>query len=272
MSEPEPVVRCHMEGGVARVVLNRPDKRNALNGELIDQLARTVGQIGADASARLVVLSAEGPAFCAGMDLSEMQQRAQQRNAIELWQQDAQIYRDLLAALITLPMPTLAVVGGPALAGGLGLVLACDVVLASDEAFFSLPEPQRGITAAVVAPLLIYRIGAGPATYLLLSGERVCAADAHSLGLCHEVVSATQLTRRESELCSAILAGAPSAQKVTKQHILAVAGPHLLEQLDAGMTISAKARETDEAREGLAAFLEKRQPVWQTNQGVGSWE
>lgn len=259
----DPLIRFKIENDVARIVLNRPGKRNALSRTVIDQLSDAVDQIAADESSRLLIFSADGPVFCAGMDLMEMQQRASDPNAEVLWQDDARHYRDLLAALFTLPMPTVAVVQGPALAGGVGLVLACDIVLAAEDAYFCLPEPKRGITAAVVAPLLVYRIGAGPAHYLLLSAERVSAGTGHRMGLCHEVVAGSQLLKRAEELESKILGCGPSALKITKQHVLASAGAHLLEQLDAGMMVSAQARGTDEAREGLAAFLEKRDPDWQ---------
>ena len=140
-------------GGVARLTLNRPAKRNALTRELIERTLAAVRRIRDDAESRLLILTGTGPVFCAGMDLGEMQARAGSDNATEEWQQDSVVYRDLLWELFTLPIPTLLVAQGPALAGGLGLLLACDIVLASEDAFFSLPEPKRGITAAVVAPL-----------------------------------------------------------------------------------------------------------------------
>lgn len=255
-------IRFDITNQIARIVLDRPAKRNALSQELIAQLTKAVEAVAADESVRLLVLSAEGSVFCAGMDLGEMQARAAQPNAAELWQQDTQVYCDLLAALFTLEIPTLAVVQGPALAGGVGLVLACDMVLAAEESFFSLPEPKRGITAAVLSPFLVYRIGAGNATYLLLSGEKISSADAHRIGLCHEIVPAGRLAERQKQLCDSILTGAPSALAKTKQHLIDSSGSVLRGQLNAAMRISAEARETPDAREGLAAFLQKRPPSW----------
>jgi len=196
------------------------------------------------------------------MDLGEMQQRASQSNAAELWQEDARVYRNLLFSLFTLPIPTLAVVGGPALAGGLGIVLACDMVLAAEEAFFSLPEPKRGITAAVVLPLLIFRIGAGRANSMALSGRNIEAAEALRIGLSHEVVAAGQLEEHRETWCRSILSGAPGALAKTKQHLLDCAALSMKQQLETGNQISAEARSTPEAREGLAAVLEKREPNW----------
>ena len=263
----ESLVKFDIDAGVARIVLNRPDKRNALTRGLIEQIARVVEKVRTDDSVRLLTLSAEGPVFCAGMDLGEMQQRAAHSDAGELWRQDTQVYRDLLVALFTLPLPTLASVQGPALAGGLGLVLACDLVLATERAVFSLPEPKRGITAAVVVPLLTYRIGAGKATYLLLSGNSVGADQAQRMGLCHEIVPEVRLADRLKEMTASILTGSPSALAMTKQHMIAIAGRSLINQLDAGMKVSAQARETSDAREGLAAFLEKRPPAWSSELG-----
>ncbi len=259
---PDSILDFEIVHGIARITLNRPQKRNALTRELIVQLAQTVATIRADDSVRLLVLTGAGPVFCAGMDLGQMQVRAENPDATEQWQQDTRVYRDLLVSMFTLPIPTLAVVQGPALAGGLGLVLACDIVLAADEVFFSLPEPKRGITAAVVAPLLVYRIGSGPATSLLLCGESISAADGHRIGLCHAVVPCDGLAEREQELAGSILSGAPSSLAKTKEHLIECAGAALIEQLDAGMRVSAEARETADAREGLAAFLEKRDPHW----------
>jgi len=259
------LIQLTINDGVARLMLDRAGKRNALSRELIAQLSEAVENVAADDSVRLLVLCGAGSVFCAGMDLEEMQDRAGEPNAIELWQQDTQSYHDLLVKLFTLTLPTLAVVQGPALAGGLGLVLACDLVLAAENAFFSLPEPKRGITAAVVTPMLIHRIGYGAATFLLLSGERISAAEANRLGLCHEVLAGTKLPERERELTQSILTGAPSALAKTKQFLIDSIWPTLSQQLEAGMQISAQARESADAREGLAAFLEKREANWMSN-------
>jgi methylglutaconyl-CoA hydratase len=259
------LIQLSLNDGVARLTLNRADKRNALSRELIAQLSQAVEAIATDDSVRLLVLCGAGSVFCAGMDLEEMQGRAAEANAIELWQQDTQVYHNLLVKVFKLTIPTLAVVQGPALAGGLGLVLACDLVLASENAFFCLPEPKRGITAAVVMGMLIHRIGYGAATFLLLSGERISATEANRIGLCHEVLAATKLSERERELTQSILTGAPSALAMTKQFLIDSIWPVLSSQLETGMQISAKARETADAREGLAAFLEKREPNWMSN-------
>jgi len=251
-----------IEGGVAELALNRPDKRNALTRALLEEARGEVGRVAGDQSARLLVLSSSGPVFCAGMDLSEMQQRAAQPDARAQWAEDARVYRDLLLAIFELPMPTLCVVQGPALAGGMGLVAACDLVLASEAASFALPEPKRGITAAIVAPLVIYRVGPGAAGALLLSGRNFSADEALRMNFCHFVCSASELAAKRRELCESILTGSPAALATTKRHLQSCAAGTLRAQLESGMQISGTARETDDAREGLAAFLEKRSPSW----------
>jgi methylglutaconyl-CoA hydratase len=260
---PEPLTHFEIAAGTARVVLNRPHKRNALSRQLLDELFDSVRRVEADSSVRVLVLEAEGPVFCAGMDLAEMQSRSGMPDAAELWREDTRIYRELIERLFGLPIPTLAVVQGPVLAGGVGLVLACDIVLVAAEAYFSLPEPKRGITAAVVTPLLNYRIGPGAAGYVLLSGQTVSAADALRMGLCHELVPAGEspASRRDAHV-GTILAGAPSALALSKSTLQRCTADDLSRQLDFAMQISATARETEDAREGLAAFLEKRPPSW----------
>lgn len=248
--------------GIARVILNRPDKRNALNRDLVNRLATAVGELEQDDSIRVLILTGAGSVFCAGMDLAEMQSRAVDPNATSEWNRDTDDYRRLLERLFRCQKPTVAVMNGPALAGGVGLVLACDMVLASSDSFLSLPEPRRGITAAVVSPLLTYRVGTGPATYMLLSGRRLPVEVAHRWGLVHEVVPTADLADAEKSLCREILTGAPSALATTKKLLLDQTGGSVLESMRHATEVSARAREADDAREGLAAFLEKRFPSW----------
>lgn len=264
------LVRLENDRGVARIVLNRAEKRNALSRLLIEELAEAVAAAGDDDSVRLVILAAEGPVFCAGMDLAEMKERAEQPISTELWQHDTRLYRDLVVSLFQLPMPTLAVVQGPALAGGVGLAAACDFLLAADGASFSLPEPKRGISPAVVAPLLLYRLGAGPATKMLLSGQTTSADEALRIGLCHQVVPKHELRDCQRDWIDSVLACAPAALARTKQFVIDCAADSLLAQLESGRRVSAEARAAPEAGEGLAAFLEKRRPGWHSQSAASS--
>lgn len=266
MSEVSDWIRLENENGVTRLVLDRAERRNALTRSMIELLTGHVKQLSAatgDSAIRLLKLAAAGPVFCAGMDLAEMQDRAADDHGPEAWRKDALVYRDLLQALWDAPFPVLAVVQGPVLAGGVGLVLACDLVIAASTTFFALPEPQRGITAAMVTPLLTYRVGAGHASHALLAGGRLEAASTVAWGLCHEVVEPASLPATEDRWTQSILTGSPLALAATKENLRAFAGAQLPAQLTEAAHKSALARETEDAREGLQAFLEKRKPAWQ---------
>jgi len=241
------LIRTSIESNVARIVLCRSDKRNALSRQLLTELNSAVTDALNNPQTRVLVLEAEGSVFCAGMDLGEMQQRATSENGREEWQKDSKDYCELLISLYSATVPTIAVLQGPVLAGGVGMILACDFVIAAEGAFVSLPEPQRGITAAMVTPLLVHRIGAGPAAALLLSGDRMT------------------VTRAAQQLATSIMKGSPQALATTKQHVDRIAGGNMAEKLRDSIEVSAAARATDDAREGLAAFLEKRAPGWQTS-------
>lgn len=259
----ESFVQSDFDAGLFTITLSRPEKRNALKRDFIQQLITAVDQGAANEEVRVVLLRAEGSVFCAGMDLGEMQSRAESESGKDEWQQDSLVYADLLQKLFELPVPTIAVLQGPVLAGGVGMVLACDMILASDNAFMMLPEPMRGIVAAMVTPFLVYRVGAGPAGQLLLSGERVAAERACALGLVHDCVPAEELDRRTEQLVQSVLTGSRSALNLTKQHLYQATGMDVGGLLRDSIEVSAKARETSDAREGLAAFLEKRKPNWQ---------
>lgn len=259
----ETLVTTSIESGVGRITLNRPAKRNALTRDFIQQLCSAVKNLSADESIRVLVFQSEGSVFCAGMDLGEMQMRAKSDQGKQEWQKDSEVYAELLMSIFELTVPTIAVIQGPALAGGVGLILACDFVVASNRAFIMLPEPARGITAAMVTPLLIHRIGAGAATQLLLGGERMTVERAFSLGLAHSISEPDDLPAKLDLLIHSILTGSKSALAITKRHLNWCCGSSIREQIAASIGVSAEARETDDAREGLAAFLEKRKPNWQ---------
>jgi methylglutaconyl-CoA hydratase len=263
----EALVLSTISDGVARLTLNRPDKRNALTRELLAELLARLREIAARTDVRCVVLGASGPWFCAGMDLAQMQDAAGRADAAQVWHTDTQLYLGTVTALFDLPMPTVAVVQGGAVAGGLGLVLACDLTVAADAATFALPEPKRGITAAIVTPLLVHRVGTGPATWLLLSGESIDVRRAREMGLCQIVAEGGRLERDVDDLLRSILSGAPGALTTSKRQLRACTVGALKEQLMKAAAVSAQARETPEAREGLAAFLEKRPPAWDSQSG-----
>jgi len=259
----ETFVKSSIESGVGKITLVRPEKRNALTRNFIEQLSTAVEKLSADESLRVLILQAQGSVFCAGMDLGEMQKRAESNSGKQEWQKDSEDFAKLLLSLFHLEVPTIAAMQGPALAGGVGLILACDFVIVSENAFVMLPEPARGITAAIVTPFLVHRIGEGAANQLLLSGDRMAAERAFELGLAYAVTPHDELQTKVGSLTASIMTGSQSALAITKRHLQACRGGDLNEQVALSIGVSAEARETVDAREGLAAFLEKRKPGWQ---------
>lgn len=244
------------------IVLNRPDKRNALTRQMLTELSQAFTDLHGEKQVRAVILIGNGPAFCAGMDLSEMQETAALPNSQEQWYEDSVQYRELIEQMLQFPKPIIAAVNGPAVAGGAGLVLASDIVLATSAAKFGLPEPKRGIVAGMVAPLLAFRAGGGVATQLLLRANLIDAAEAQRLGLFHQLISEDLIWAHAHELAKEIAESAPEAILLTKRLIYENIGEQMISQLSAGAAASATARTTEAAVEGLAAFFEKRPPKW----------
>lgn len=257
------LVQVKVHGVAGTIILNRPDKRNALTRALIEELEQAFHDLHQERKVRAVILTGAGSAFCAGMDLSEMRETAQSPSPQERWADDARQYRDLLTTMLYFPKPIIAAVNGPAVAGGAGLVLASDIVLGAAEASFGLPEPQRGIVAGIVSPLLAFRIAAGHAARLLLNPTLIDGQEAYRIGVYHELLASHQIWARAMDVASQCALGAPEALQLTKQMLTETIGERLLTQLSAGAAASATARTTEAAQEGLAAFLEKRHPQWQ---------
>ncbi len=257
-----PLVKIHVHEHTGTITLDRPEKRNALSRELILELDQALHALHAQRGVRAVILAASGPAFCAGMDLAEMLAASKESDALARWHEDAAAYRDLLETMLRFPKPLIAAVQGAAMAGGVGLVLACDVVLASREATFGLPEPKRGVVAGMVAPLLTFRLGAGHAARLLLTAQSVSADEAYRIGLVHELLNGQQLWPRGQQIAAECAKCAPEALLLTKRMLNETIGEPLTTLLAAGAGVSATARTTEAAAEGLAAFLEKREPRW----------
>jgi methylglutaconyl-CoA hydratase len=256
------LIETRVDSHIARIQLNRADRRNALSRQMLEELREAIRVLRGETTVRLVILGADGPVFCAGMDLGEMLDRADDPEAEEMWRLDTEIYAEVLTELLTWPVPTIALLPGPALAGGMGLALACDFVLADENAWFSLPEPRRGITAAVVTPFLIHRLGVGRATPILLGGRNLSAGEARAVGLVHAVTTPATADEILADWRGTILSGGPEALARTKRVLLETAGTDLSAQLEFAREESAAARATDEAREGLNAFREKRPPAW----------
>ena len=255
MNNGAPLVKIHVHEHTGTLILNRPDKRNALTRGLIAELTQGLEDLRHERRVRAVVISGSGAAFCAGMDLNEMQETAKLRNAQDIWQEDATAYRDLIEAMLRFPKPIIGAIGGPAIAGGAGLMLACDIVLASPEAKFGLPEPKRGIVAGLVAPLLAFRLGAGQAGYLLLSTQLISAEEAHRIGIYHELMPGEKLWPRAHQMAGEIATCAPEAMLLTKRMLNETIGENLGTLLTAGAAVSATARTTEAAAEAARVEL-----------------
>lgn len=247
--------------GVAWVTLARPQVHNAFNERMIADLTNALAALGKDKTVRAVVLDADGTSFSAGADLDWMRRSATYAPAENL--ADAEGLAELMRVLNTLPKPTIARVQGAAFGGGVGLVACCDIAIAVDSAVFCLSEVRLGLIPAVISPYVIAAIGSRAARRWFLSAERFVAAEALRLGLVHRVVEADDLDAAIEEMLAALLAGAPEAQAAAKDLIFAVTDRPLSQALIADTTRRiAEQRSGPEGREGIAAFLNKRPPVW----------
>lgn len=251
-------VRIETKNDVATIRLHRPEVRNALNEVLIAELAQAFG--GLAESTRLVILTGEGPAFCAGADAQWM---ARSKSfSREQNERDAAALATLLKTVDECPCPVVARVVGAALGGGAGLAAACDIVVAEDGAQFGFPEVRLGLIPAVISTFVLPRIGARAARRYFLTGERFPASQAVAIGLVHDVVAADALDARIDGIAREILQGGPKAVKAAKRLIREVASLPRDRAIEETIRAIADIRISPEAQEGLGAFLEKRKPLW----------
>ena len=255
-------VKVRVDRAAGTIILDRAEKRNALSRRVVAAIAEALDDLHLERRVRAVVLTGAGSAFSSGMDLDEMRTAGDEPDAFELWRQDAVAYRDLIDKMLRFPKPLVAAVNGPAVAGGAGLALACDMAIASEEATFGFPEPRRGIVSGLVAPLLAFRLGAGVAGYLMLTARLIDAHEAQRRGIFHEVVMAEQVWARAAQIAEHCAECAPEALQLTKRMLNETIGETLMTQLTMGAMTSATSRTTEAAAEGLQAFLEKRLPEW----------
>jgi methylglutaconyl-CoA hydratase len=247
--------------GVTTLTLNRPDVHNAFDDEVIDRLTDALGRSSADQGTRVVVLRANGKSFSAGADLGWMQRMA--GYSFEENVADASALGLMLKTLDGCSKPTVAVVQGAALGGGVGLVAACDIGVAADSAVFGLTEVRLGLIPAVISPYVIAAIGERTCRRYFLTGERFPAEVARTLGLVHEVAPSDQLDAVVRSVLDDLLQGGPAAQAGAKDLIRAVARRPTDDALrhDTAVRI-ARQRASPEGREGVGAFLAKRKPAW----------
>jgi methylglutaconyl-CoA hydratase len=255
-------VTTEVSGGVARVALNRPEKRNALDTATILGLGAALAECARNAAVRVVQITGTGDVFCAGADLSEMQAQSSASEAENV--AHAEKLAAVLGALDAFPKPTLARVNGDGYGGALGLIAACDIVVVAEDAKFAFTEVRLGIIPAVVSPFVLAKIGERAALRYFLTAETMSGATLRQIGLAHEAVASDQLDAVCARLIDALLRGAPGAQAEAKR-LIRDADPAANRRGNASLAMAkrlASLRVRAEAKEGFEAFFAKRKPAW----------
>src|ERR1700683_118578 len=252
-------IQLAYDSGVATITLNRPDKRNAISFELIDDLLGALKEVETSDAIVLIVTGA-GKAFCSGMGLDNLKAllgRSPDQNL-----EDSQAMVRAFRSLYEFPKPTIAAVNGPAIAGGTGLALLCDFTLSAPEARFGYTEVRIGFVPAIVSTFLLRQTGEKHARDLLLTGRIIGAEEAARMGLVNEIVEPEHLMKRARELSALLMENSPASLRATKKLLNDHARAELDAEIEAAVRENAAIRTTADFREGIASFLEKRQPVW----------
>lgn len=241
------------------MTLNRPEKRNAISYELIEDVLQALAEVETSA-AQILILTGSGKAFCSGMDLDNL--RSITGRTAEENRADSATMARLFRTLYEFPKVTIAAVNGPAIAGGCGLATLCDFTLASTEAKFGYTEVRIGFVPAIVSTFLLRQVGEKQARDLLLTGRIIGADEAFRIGLASEVVAADKLQDRARELAASLLQNSPASLLSTKRLLKSYSCAELDRQIDAAIDENARIRSTEDFREGVTSFLEKRNPQW----------
>jgi len=252
-------IQLAYDGGVAAITLNRPEKRNAISFDLIDDLLRALDEV-AKSNATVLIVTGAGKAFCSGLDLDNLKAllgRTPEENL-----KDSRTMVQLFRSLYEFPKVTIAAVNGAAIAGGTGLALLCDFTLAVPDAKFGYTEVRIGFVPAIVSTFLLRQIGEKQARDLLLTGRIFGAEEAVRLGLVSEIVLPDDLMPRARALAALLMESSPSSLRATKQLLSDHARAELDAQIDSAVRENAAIRTTADFREGITSFLEKRKPVW----------
>jgi methylglutaconyl-CoA hydratase len=248
-----------LDSGVATITLNRPEKRNAISFELIDDLLQALEEV-EKSGALVLILTGAGKAFCSGMDLENLKSllgRTPQQNL-----HDSETMVRLFRSLYEFPKVTIAAVNGPAIAGGTGLALLCDFTLAVPEAKFGYTEVRIGFVPAIVSTFLLRQTGEKYARDLLLTGRIIGAEEAARMGLVNEITEPQNLMARARALAAQLMENSPSSLRATKKLLNEHARAELDVQIASAVRENAAVRTTADFREGITSFLEKRKPVW----------
>ena len=245
-----------LRDGVARITLNRPDKRNALDGEMVGELKAAFGASAVSDDCRVVLLTGAGTDFCSGADLANLEKTAQNNVLDNL--ADARSTADLFLAMRNHPRPVIAAVQGRALAGGCGIATACDMILAAQSAQFGYPEVNIGFVPAMVMAILRRSVSEKAAFELVVTGETVSAARAHELGLVHRVFGDEQFAAEVEAYVGKLTAKSASAIMLSKRLLYNMDCMSFEAALQAGVEINAIARQTEDCRKGVERFLKKK--------------
>ena len=245
--------------GIATITLNRPDKRNAISYELIEELLRALREV-EESPSQILILTGAGKAFCSGMDLDNLKNLVGRSPEQSL--EDTKTMARLFRTLYDFPKPTIAAVNGAAIAGGTGLATLCDFTLAVSDAKFGYTEVRIGFVPAIVSTFLLRQVGEKTAHDLLLTGRLFDAAEAERIGLVNEVVPAEQLLPRAHALAAQLMENSPASLRYTKRLLSNAARPEMDPQIELAIQENAAVRATPDFREGVSSFLEKRKPKW----------
>ncbi|HEV2175738.1 MAG TPA: enoyl-CoA hydratase-related protein [Terriglobia bacterium] len=258
---PYHTLRLEPEGDLATLTFSRPEKRNALSLEMIEELMAALAEAERSA-ARVVILTGAGKAFCSGMDLEALKAMATESPSAEAARESSRTMARMFRRIYEFPKPLIAAVNGAAIAGGCGIATLCDFTLAAPEAKFGYTEVRIGFIPAIVSVFLIRQVGEKRARDLLLTGRIFGAEEARELGLVNEVVPQEKLMSRARELAAQLIENSPNSLARTKRLLRERSAQELDRELDLAIEANARIRSTADFREGLAAFLEKRKPVW----------
>src|SRR5579864_7748036 len=254
-----PTLTIQYDNEIALFALTVPEKRNAVSSQMITDLLSALEQA-QDSSARVLIITGAGKAFCAGMDLGEMQAMGKQTTPRNF--EDSRRLAKLFYRLYGFPKPVIAAVNGPAIAGGCGIATLCDFTLAVPEAKFGYPEVHIGFLPAIVSVFLIRQVGEKHARDMLLTGRIVDAGEADRMGLITEIVPAQELQNAAKMLANSLLASSPASLLRTKKLLCDFTALEVDRELDLAVAAGAEIRSTADFREGLASFLEKRAARW----------
>jgi methylglutaconyl-CoA hydratase len=249
----------HESDGIALLTLNRPEKRNAISYELIDEMQQALDLV-RNSPSLVLILTGQGKAFCSGMDLENLKSligRTEEQNL-----EDSRTMAKLFRSIYDFPKPTIAAVNGPAIAGGTGLATICDFTLATPESKFGYTEVRIGFVPAIVSTFLVRQIGEKYARDLLLTGRIFTAEEGLRLGLVNEIVSPERLLSRAYELAHTLIENSPASLRATKELLAQSVNAELDRDLEQCIKENARVRQTHDFREGITSFLEKRKPRW----------